>query len=203
MNLIDRAKKILLTPKTEWDVINSETPNIQSILTTYVIPLIAIGAVASFIGWGLIGDSYWGASIERGIKQALVLLIAGIASTFILAFVIDALAPSFNSEKNFGKSFQLAAYSYTAGWVGSVFNIIPSIAIIGTLAGLYGLYLLYLGLPKLKKTPQEQVTGYFVASLVTMIVASFVVALILTKIFIKSPASEARDAIENFYKNLK
>ncbi|MFZ1261742.1 MAG: hypothetical protein WAQ93_14760, partial [Chitinophagaceae bacterium] len=58
MNLIDRAKKILLTPKTEWDVVNSETPNTQSILTTYVIPLVAIGAIASFIGWGFIGKSY-------------------------------------------------------------------------------------------------------------------------------------------------
>ena len=57
-------------------------------------------------------------------------------------------------------------------------------SIIGALAGIYGLYLLYIGLPKLKKTPQDQVTGYFVASLVAMIVASFVVALILTSILV-------------------
>lgn len=103
-----------------------------------------------------------------------------------MAFVVDALAPTFKSEKNFGKSFQLAAYSYTAGWVGAVLNIIPSLALIGSLAGLYGLYLLYLGLPKLKKTPEDQVTGYFVASLVTMIVASFVIAMILQSILIPS-----------------
>ena len=90
----------------------------------------------------------------------------------------------------FGKSFQLAAYSYTAGWVGGVFNILPSLAIIGALAGLYGLYLLYIGLPKLKKTPQDQITGYFVASLVAMIVASFVIGLILAAILIdKTPGS--------------
>jgi hypothetical protein len=203
MNLIERAKNILLTPKTEWDKIDSEPADTTKILTTYVLPLVAIGAIAAFIGWGLIGYSYWGASMELGIRQALIMLIAGVASTFILAFVIDALAPTFKSEKNFGKSFQLAAFSYTAGWVGAVFNIIPSIAIIGSLAGLYGLYLLYLGLPKLKKTPQEQVTGYFIASLVTMIVASFVVALILAKILIKSPESKAKDAIENLFKNYK
>ncbi|MBK9937351.1 MAG: YIP1 family protein [Chitinophagaceae bacterium] len=87
-------------------------------------------------------------------------------------------------RKEFGKSFQLAAYSYTAGWVGGIFNILPSLAIIGSLIGLYGLYLLYLGLPKLKKTPQDQVTGYFIASLVAMIVASFVIGLILTSILI-------------------
>ncbi len=188
MNLIERAKNILLTPKTEWDVIDKETPDTQKILTTYVLPLVAVGTVAAFIGWGLIGKSigygYKLKSTELGIRYALIALIAGIASTFLMAFVVDALAPTFKSEKNFGKSFQLAAYSYTAGWVGGIFNILPSLAILGSLIGLYGLYLLYLGLPKLKKTPQDQVTGYFVASLVTMIVASFVIALILAAILV-------------------
>ena len=203
MNLIDRAKKILLTPKTEWDVVNSETPNTQSILTTYVIPLVAIGAIASFIGWGFIGKSYsYGfgsvkvSGVSLGIRYALIALIGGIAGCFLLAFVIDALAPTFKSEKDFGRSFQLAAYSSTAGWVGAVLNILPSLAIIGSLVGLYGLYLLYLGLPKLKKTPQEQSTGYFIASLVAMIVASFVIGLILAAILV--PKSSISSSNINF-----
>jgi hypothetical protein len=187
MNLIERAKKILTTPKTEWDVINNETPNTQQITTTYVLPLVAIGAVAAFIGWGFIGKSYYGfkvASTGLGIRYALIALVAGVAGTFAMAYVVDALAPTFKSEKNFGRSFQLAAYSFTAGWVGGIFNIMPSLAIVGSLVGLYGLYLLYLGLPKLKKTPQDQVTGYFVASLITMIVASVVIAMILAAILV-------------------
>lgn len=192
MNLIERVKNILVTPKTEWDVINGETPNTQSILTTYVVPLVAIGAVASFVGWGLIGKSYsfggFGSykivGISLGIRYALIALISGIASTFLMAAVIDALAPTFKSEKNFGRSFQLAAYSFTAGWVGAIFNILPSLAIVGSLVGLYGLYLLYLGLPKLKKTPADQVTTYFIVSLIAMIVASFVVSMILVAILV-------------------
>ena len=191
MNLIERVKNILLTPKTEWDAVNNETPNTQSILTTYVIPLVAIGAVASFIGWGFIGKSYsYGfgsykvSGVSLGIRYAIIALIGGIAGSLLLAFVIDALAPTFKSEKNFDRSFQLAAYSSTAGWVGALFNILPSLAIIGSLIGLYGLYLLYLGLPKLKKTPPEQATGYFIASLVAMIVASFVIGLIFAAILI-------------------
>jgi hypothetical protein len=191
MNLIERAKNILITPKTEWDVINNETPNTQSILTTYVIPLVAIGAIASFIGWGFIGKSYsYGfgsikvSGVGLGIRYAIIALVGGIGGALLLAAVIDALAPTFKSEKNFGRSFQLAAYASTASWVGAVFNILPSLAIVGSLIGLYGLYLLYLGLPKLKKTPQEQTTGYFIASLVAMIVASFVIGLILAAILV-------------------
>ena len=187
MNLIERAKNILLTPKTEWDVVNSETPDTQKILTTYVIPLVAIGAIASFIGWGLIGKSYYGIKVSStglGVRYAIIALVGGIAGSLLLAFVIDALAPTFKSEKNFGRSFQLSAYCSTAGWVGAVFNILPSLAIIGSLVGLYGLYLLYLGLPKLKKTPADQVTPYFVVSLIAMIVAYFVIGLILGAILI-------------------
>jgi hypothetical protein len=191
MNLIERVKNILLTPKTEWDKIDNETPNTQGIITTYVLPLVAIGAIAAFVGWGFIGKSYWGikfTSTSWGIRYAIIALISGVAGCLLLAAVIDALAPNFKSEKNFGKSLQLAAYSSTAGWVGAFFNIIPSLAIIGSLVGLYGLYLLYLGLPKLKKTPEDQVTTYFVISLVAMIVAYFVIGLILAAILIdKTP----------------
>jgi hypothetical protein len=191
MNLIDRVKNIIITPKTEWDVIDKETPDTQKILIGYVVPLVAIGAIASFIGWGLIGKSYsygFGSfkvvGIGLGLRYAIIALVSGIAGTFLTAFVIDALATNFKSEKNFGKSFQLAAYAFTPGWVGGVLNILPSLAIIGSLFGIYGLYLLYLGLPKLKKTPADQVTVYFVVSLVAMIVAYFVIGLILAAILI-------------------
>jgi hypothetical protein len=189
MNLIDRAKNIILTPKTEWDVIDKETPNVQNIIIGYVVPLVAIGAIASFIGWSVIGKSYWGVkftSSSWGIRYAIIAVISGIAGVFLTAAVIDALAPNFKSEKNFGKSMQLAAYSYTPGWIGAIFNILPSLAILGALVGLYGLYLLYIGLPVLKKTPKEQETGYFVVSLVVMILAYFVIGLILAAILIPS-----------------
>jgi len=183
MNLIERAKNIIISPAKEWDVIATEQPDTGKIITGYVLPLAGAAALAAFIGYGFLASRYFG-GINWGIYHAVSVLIGALAGVFISAFVIDALAPSFGSEKNMGRSIQLVAYSYTAGWIGGIFNILPSLAIIGALFGLYGLYLLYLGLPKLKKTPQEQTTGYFVASLITMIVASFVIGLILTAILI-------------------
>jgi hypothetical protein len=201
INLIERAKNIIVNPKKEWDVINAEQPNTQAILMGYVLPLVAIGAVAAFIGYGLIGINVgfgikWKGT-DLGIKYAITVLLSGLVGVYLSAFVIDALAPTFKSEKNFGRSFQLVAYSFTPAWVGGIFNILPSLAIIGALFGLYGLYLLYLGLPTLKKTPKEQQTGYFVLSLVVMIVASFVLALIVGSILasilgVYSPTSTDR-----------
>ena len=49
MNLIDRAKNIIISPKTEWDVVANEEPNIQQIITGYVFPLAIIPAIALLI----------------------------------------------------------------------------------------------------------------------------------------------------------
>lgn len=185
MNLINRVKNIITTPAKEWDVIATEEPNTVSIITGYVLPLAGIAAIAAFIGYGLIGTSFMGVrfgSTNWGIYYALDVLIRAIAGVFISAFVIDALAPSFGSEKNMGRSVQLVAYSYTPGWIGGLLAIIPSIALIGALLGLYGFYILYLGMAKLKKTPEDKHVGYFVVSLVVIIIVYIIIGLIMSRI---------------------
>jgi hypothetical protein len=180
MNLIERAKAILTTPKTEWNVIDGESDDASKITMTYLIPLILIGTVASFIGFGLIGANYGFGfrfrSTELGIKLAISYAVRGVVGVYVLAFIIDALAPQFNSEKNFNKSFQLAAYSATASLVASVLLIIPSLALLIIIAAIYGLYIAYLGIPVLKKTSQDKHAVYFVV----ILVVSFAVNLILS-----------------------
>jgi len=187
MNLIERVKNILTTPQKEWQTINGEPGNPSAISTTYLLPLVLIGTVAAFIGFGLIGISFgWGVKIkstELGIKMAIGYAIRSFASIFILAFIIDALASNFGSEKNFGKSFQVAAYSATPGLVAGIFLILPSLAIIALLAGLYGLYLLYVGLPILKKTPEDKKMTYFLIVLVVAIVVGILLNYIQNQIF--------------------
>jgi hypothetical protein len=189
MSLIDRVKNILMTPAKEWDVIATEQPDIAKICTGYVLPVAGAAAAAAFIGYGFIGESYFGvrvSSVNWGIYHAIVVLAGAFIGLFVSAFVIDALAPNFDSEKNMGRSVQLVAYTYTPAWIGGLLSILPAIAIVGSLAGLYGLYLLYIGLPKLKKTPADKQAGYFVLSLVVIIVVSVVVAMILARLIIPS-----------------
>ena len=57
MNLIERAKNILLTPKTEWDAIAADATPTQQLIIMYVLPLAAVAAIASFIGQVFIGVS--------------------------------------------------------------------------------------------------------------------------------------------------
>ena len=185
MNLIDRAKNIIVSPNKEWDVISNEPPNTSAIITGYVLPLAGAAAVAAFIGYGLIGYNVLGfrvAGTNWGLYQALNVLVMALCSVFIGAAVIDALAPSFGSEKNMGRSVQLVAYSYTPAWIGGLLAILPAIAIIGALAGIYGLYLLYIGMPKMKKTPADKHVSYFVVSLIVLIVIYFIIGLIMSRL---------------------
>jgi len=187
MNLIDRVKNIITSPNKEWDVIAAEQPDAAKIVTGYVLPLTALAAIAAFIGYGLIGFRILGfrvTGMEWGLYYALTAFIAGIASVYLTALVIDMLAPSFNSEKNFNRSVQLVAYSFTPMWIGGILAIFPPIAMIGSLFGIYGLYLLYLGIPKLKKTPAEKHVGYFVVSLIVLIVVYWILVWILHSILL-------------------
>jgi hypothetical protein len=51
MNIIERVKNILLDPKKEWEVIKTENDTIQSLLPKYVIPLLCVWAIGSFLGY--------------------------------------------------------------------------------------------------------------------------------------------------------
>ncbi len=189
MNAIERAKNIIISPNKEWDIIALEKPDTGQIITSYVLLLAGAAAVAAFIGYGLIGFNFGllhYASVTWGIYYALNVLVGAIAGVFISALVIDALAPSFGSEKNMGHSVQLVAYSYTPAWVGGLLSIFPPIAIVGSLAGLYGFYLMYIGMPKLKKTPADKHAGYFVVSIVTLIVVYCIIYFIMSRIVLSA-----------------
>jgi Yip1 domain len=185
MNIIERVKSILLTPKNEWNVIDGESDTPQSLLTKYVVPLALIGAIAGFIGYGLIGVSFLGvkvSGIKWGLSMAIRLLITSVLSYYICSYVIDALAPTFKSEKNINKSAQLVAYASTAGAVGAAFYILPALSFLAILAAIYGIYLFYTGLPVLKKTPQDQVITYMIVSAVVIIVVSIVLGFVIEAI---------------------
>jgi hypothetical protein len=184
MPLLTRAKNILLSPRTEWLVILTETETPQSLLTKYVIPMALIPAIALFIGYGLIGVDaviIRISGIRWGVIMAVDSFITSIITYYICTFVIDALAPSFSSEKNIGKSAQLVAYSYTAVWVAGIFSIVPSLSILGIL-GLYSIYLFYLGVPVMKKTSEDKRILYMIVSAIVIIVVGLVVNTIVSRI---------------------
>lgn len=184
MNLIERAKNILLTPKTEWPVIAGETDTLSSLLTSYVLPLAAIPAVASLLS-GLVISSAIGTQLA--VTTAIIAYASAIISFVIVTYVVDFLAEKFKSEKDLNKSAQLVAYASTASWVAGILTIVPVIGALASLAGgIYAIYLMYLGVGSMKKTPEDQKVVYLVIIFVVLIAATILIGSLLGMLLLSS-----------------
>lgn len=182
--LIARAKAIITTPKTEWPVIAQEPTTPADLYKGYIIILAAIPAIAGFVKGSFIGTDLGVLGQMRvGVGAGLVSLVISYAlalvSVFIMALIVDALAPSFGGQKDRTQALKAVAYSMTAGWVAGAAIILPWIGVLVMIVGaLYGIYLLYLGLPHTMKAPQEKAVGYTVV----IIIVAFVLQLIIGSI---------------------
>ena len=180
--LVDRVKNILLKPQAEWEVIDREPSTIGGIYAGYVAILAAIPALFGFLGGQLFGFGAFGITWKPPIVTALITAIVtyalSLAMVYVLALIIEFLAPNFGGQKNRLQAFKVAAYSYTPGWVAGVLLILPALSLLAALAGLYGLFLLWLGLPRLMKTPKEQTLPYAALTIVAAIAAAIVIGLV-------------------------
>ncbi|HEX2250320.1 MAG TPA: Yip1 family protein [Gemmatimonadales bacterium] len=183
MNLVERAKRILLSPRTEWQLIDAEPASAAQLYTSYIMPLAAIGPIAQMIGYSVFGVPVpfmgtYRVPIGSAVSSALASYVLVLAATYALALIIDGLAPTFNAQRSQIQALKVAAYSSTASWVAGIFLLVPGVRVLSILVGLYSLYLLYLGLPILMKSPREKSGAYTGAVVVAAIVLSLLVGLL-------------------------
>lgn len=184
--MIERIKNILLKPREEWPRIDAEPMTESGIFTGWVLPLAAIGPVCSLIGQQVFGILGYKPALMFSLVTAILGYVLAVVAIWLVAKIVDALAPSFGATKNPISALKVVAFSYTASFVAGVFGLIPALAILA-LVGLYSLYLLYVGLPVLMKAPQDKAIGYTVVTvlcaIVVQVIATFVVgALTMTMV---------------------
>ena len=138
MNLIEHAKAILLKPAQTWPVIDAEPATVASIYKEWLVIMAAIPAVCGFIGLSLIGVGMFGYGYRMPIVGGLVAMVFGyvlsLAVAFVMALIVDALAPSFGGVKNRVAAMKVVAYGSTAVYVAGVLKLLPSLAILGIVA---------------------------------------------------------------------
>jgi hypothetical protein len=183
MAIVDRIKAICLKPKEEWQVIAGEATTTQDLLKNYALPLVAIGAIAGFIGRSFIGTSFMGITVRTPVVSGLVSAAIGIALSlavaYILSIIVSELAPKFGAEKNRAQALKVVVYSMTPGWVAGVLGIIPALGILGLIAMCYGIYILYLGLLNVMKSPPDKAVTYTVVVVLCGIGLGIVMALVV------------------------
>ncbi len=182
--LIERAKGICLSPKAEWAKIAAEPTDVKSLYVNYAMILALIPAVCGFLGMSLIGISMpiigsYRTPIGAGLAHLVIGYVMGLAVLYVVSLIVNALAPTFDGQKDPVQALKLVAYSSTPVWLAGVLSIIPMLGVLGIIAGLYGLYLLYTGLPILMKNPEDKSIGYTALIIVCYIVLAMITAAVL------------------------
>ena len=169
MDLVSRVKNILIDPQSEWRVIDGEPDTPSDILKNYVAILAAVPVICGFIGASIIGVGPYRTGLFVGLIAAIIHYVLTLIGVYVVAFLIDALAPTFGGRKDFTRAFKVAGYAPTAVWVAGIFSLLPVLSALA-IVGLYSLYLFYLGLPLLMRTPPEKAVGYVLAAIVCAII---------------------------------
>jgi hypothetical protein len=183
--LIDRVKRILLEPKAEWERIDAEETSVGAIFRSWVLILAAIPALAGLVGSLAFGHSFFGITYRpspvEAIASAVIRYLLSVVSIFLLALLIDALAPQFGGTRSRVQAVKVAAYSATAAWIAGIFGLFPPLAVLSIL-GLYSLFLLYLGLPRLMKVAEDKAAAYTAVTVVAALVLALVVGLVVAPV---------------------
>ncbi len=182
MDIVQRAKAMVLSPAAEWRTIEPESGDTGYLFTNYVAIFAAIPPVCEFLRWGVFG---WGGSrfhhhgFFSSLFAGVVRYLAALVVVYAIAIIIDGLAPTFSGQKSQQNAMKLAVYSMTPAWLAGVFALIPGLGFLRLLALLYSLYVFWLGLPLLMKPPPDRAGPYALAVIACGIVLFFVVAAVV------------------------
>ena len=183
--IVARAKGMLLTPRVEWPVAAAEPDTVGGLYSGYIVLLAAIPVLVSFLVATAIGVSVplfgtYRVGIAAALTGAVVRYALTLIAVYVVALIVDALAPTFGAEKNRVQALKTVAYSYTALWVISILGIVPGLALLATLGGaIYSIYLLNMGLPSTMKCPPDKTVGYTALTVVIAFVVGVVLSLVL------------------------
>lgn len=183
--MVGRIKALLLTPREEWARIDAEPMTVPGIITGWAAPLAAIGPVATLIGQQLFGFRLFGLvyrpPIGTSIATAVVGYLTALIGIYVLALIIDNIAPQFGAQRNSVQATKAAAFSFTAAGLAGIFAIIPQLGVLGLL-GLYSFYLLWVGLPIVMKPAPDKAVTYAAVSIACGVIAFLVISIIVAQV---------------------
>lgn len=163
-SLVDRVRGLILRPSQEFERIAVEPATPSGLYRNYLCILAAVAPLASLVHAVVF--------IRLGIMQSLVTAAAyyaaSLAMTYVMALVIEALAPNFGGVKDRLRALKVAVYAPTPAMLAGVFQAAPFIAFFALL-GLQSFYLLWVGLPRLMGVAPEKKGGFYAAIIVIMV----------------------------------
>jgi hypothetical protein len=185
-NLLERIKNILLTPRTEWPIIEREFTEPAFLFVRYVAVLALIPALAGFIGQSLVGVTVsvgtFREPIASGLTNAAISYLLSFVVVYVVAMIIDMLAQSFGGRRNFMHALKLSVYAHTPVWLAGIFLVMPGLRFL-TVLGLYSAYLVSTGAQPLMDVPRRAAPFFALAIVAVAFLAIIVLALVKEFVF--------------------
>jgi len=163
----------MMTPQAEWPAVANESSDALAI--RYVAILALIPALARLVGGWLIGGY---TPFFAALVGAVTGYVLSLVAVFVVALVVDLLAPKFGGQRNYSNALRLTAYSFTPVWLAGIFLLVPGASFL-VLLGVYGLYLMWIGMPVLMQSPKDRTVPYLFAVAVCDIVLDAAVRIAL------------------------
>jgi hypothetical protein len=186
--VIQRARALLASPRTEWPVIAAEPATVQGLYREYIMILAAVPPICHFVKSSILGYAWHGFRVYRlgvgpGLSASIVEYAITLISVYVLAVIIESLAPNFAGQPDRIQALKVAGYSYTASWIAGFGQVLPGLYVLVALAGaIYSIYLLYLGLPGTMKVVPERAGAYTAVIVIIALIVGWIIALIVAGI---------------------
>lgn len=180
-DLISRVKGLIISPRKEWEVIETERTSVVDLYRRYIVVLAAIPPFASFFGAWLFGAHGLHPTFTAGLFRAAVQYVLSLPALFIVAFVISMAAPHFDGRSDDRRALTLAAYSYTPAWLAAAFGLVPGLRFLDVL-GFYGIYVFSLGLTRMLRVPKDNLDIFTLVALILTVAVGALHAWIVSAI---------------------
>ncbi|QBY05204.1 YIP1 family protein [Thalassotalea sp. HSM 43] len=161
-------------PKDEWTEIDNRHENmmygLSHILLVALIPAICGYYAAAHIGWSIGAGDPIKITEQSALLLAMSMYVAIIGGVFLLAYLIQWMAITFDSKPTFTQCIELAAYAATPVLmvgVAALYPVLWFVALAGCAAIAYSVYLLYSGIPIMMHIPEEK--GFIYSSSVVTV----------------------------------
>jgi hypothetical protein len=176
---LGRAKAIIVTPQTEWPAIARAPQSHGSLLIGYIAIFALIPPLAHLAGGTLVGGYV---PLASGLAGAAIAYVLSVILVYVVALLIDVLAPTFGGTKNYANALRLTAYSFTPVWLAGIFLVVPGASFL-TLLGLYGFYLMWTGVAAMMQAPDKKALSYTAVVVAWALALQIVIGVTLAIVF--------------------
>ncbi len=195
--IIERAKNVMLNPKSTWVDISNETTTTKSLYMSWVIPMAAFLGICQFLSSWLVGYSMMGMTYKPTFMSSLGMgmtsVVTNLIAVFVAAFILNFLAPKFSGRDGLDRTLRLVAYASTPNYLAGILGFIPGLWIGTVVLGFYSIYIFWIGVQEMTGVPAEKKVPYTAISVVAIFITMIVIGFITTAMTGGGPNPAAND----------